>query len=83
MSKPEVAADHPVEVVLEIGKKYAWCACGRSKTQPYCDGSHKGTDHQPVVFTAKKSGQAWLCMCKQTKNPPYCDGAHNALEPKP
>jgi len=80
MSKPQIADTEPVAVVLEAGKKYAWCACGRSKTQPYCDGSHKGSDHRPVLFTAEKSGEAWLCMCKQTKDQPFCDGSHNNLE---
>jgi len=77
MSKPKIAATEPVGVVLEAGKKYAWCACGRSKSQPYCDGSHKGTGIGPQIFTAEKSGEAWMCMCKQTQGPPFCDGSHN------
>lgn len=80
MSKPENAGTEPVEVVLEAGKKYAWCACGRSKSQPYCDGSHMGTGISPIMFTAEKSGEAWLCMCKQTQDSPFCDGSHNNLD---
>lgn len=76
MSEVKRAGDEPVEVTLEAGKKYAWCACGRSATQPYCDGSHKGTGLSPVLFTAEKTGTAWLCRCKQTQNAPYCDGSH-------
>jgi CDGSH-type Zn-finger protein len=74
-----IAAPEPIAVELEAGKKYFWCACGRSKNQPFCDGSHKGTGCEPVAFTAEKSGEAWLCRCKQTGNAPYCDGTHNKL----
>jgi len=76
MSDAIRAGDGPAEVHLEIGKKYAWCACGRSSTQPFCDGSHKSTTIRPVVFTAGKSETVHLCLCKQTNTPPYCDGSH-------
>jgi CDGSH-type Zn-finger protein len=76
---PEIAAKEPVAVTLEAGKKYFWCACGRSKNQPFCDGSHQGTGCEPVAFTAEKSGEAWLCRCKRTGNQPFCDGTHNKL----
>ena len=71
------AAKEPVVVELEAGKEYWWCACGRSASQPFCDGSHEGTGIDPKPFTAEKSGKAWLCQCKKTANPPYCDGSHN------
>ncbi len=74
--KPVVAFDKPVAVELEAGKEYHWCRCGRSRNQPYCDGSHRGTGFTPVAFTADKDGEAWLCRCKQTHNAPYCDGHH-------
>ena len=80
MSESLVAKDHPKKVKLEKGKEYHWCACGRSATQPFCDGSHSGTDITPKAFTAKESGEAYLCQCKQTKNPPYCDGTHKTLD---
>lgn len=76
MDKPKRAGEFPVAVNLEEGKTYAWCACGLSKNQPFCDGSHKITTITPKVFKAEKSGEAHLCMCKQTKNQPYCDGSH-------
>lgn len=79
MSKPIVADSKPVPVNLEKGDEYHWCACGRSQSQPFCDGSHRGTDFTPGGFKAEETGEAWLCMCKHTGNPPYCDGTHAKL----
>lgn len=70
----------PLSVELEAGRTYAWCACGRSMKQPFCDGSHKGTGFAPLIFTAERNETAWLCGCKQTKTPPRCDGSHKALQ---
>lgn len=78
MSEPTRAGDAPLAIELEAGKTYYWCACGLSKKQPFCDGSHKGSGMTPTAFTAEKTGKAYLCACKQTKNPPYCDGSHKA-----
>ncbi|MCI1779292.1 MAG: CDGSH iron-sulfur domain-containing protein [Bacteroidales bacterium] len=77
--EPKIAKKGPYEVELEAGKTYHWCACGRSKNQPFCDGSHKGTGIVPVAYTPEKSGKYHLCGCKRTKNPPLCDGTHNTL----
>jgi len=79
MSKPVIAGRKPVAVELETDKEYYWCSCGRSASQPFCDGSHRGTEFSPRSFTADESGQAHLCMCKQTGNAPYCDGSHARL----
>jgi thiamine pyrophosphate-dependent acetolactate synthase large subunit-like protein/CDGSH-type Zn-finger protein len=80
MSEAKIAGKQPVEVQLEAGKTYAWCSCGLSGNQPFCDGSHAGTGMTPKVIKAEKDGAAWFCLCKQTENPPYCDGAHSQLE---
>lgn len=79
MSEPVVAQAEPYEIELVAGKKYFWCACGLSATQPLCDGSHKVTDILPIAFAAEKSETAWLCGCKQTGSKPHCDGTHNTL----
>ena len=79
---PQVAGTAPKVVELEAGKQYAFCTCGRSANQPFCDGSHSVTSFKPHVFTAEKSGQAWMCMCKRTGNVPMCDGTHKNLGEK-
>ena len=64
---------------LEKGKTYAWCSCGNSNNQPWCNGTHQGSNFKPKVFTAEETKDAAICGCKQTKNPPYCDGSHASL----
>ncbi|WP_412553762.1 glutamate synthase-related protein [Shimia sp. MIT1388] len=76
---PIIAATRPVKVELEEGKTYFWCSCGKSKNQPFCDGSHAGTEMKPQKFTAEKSGDAFLCQCKASANAPFCDGAHTRM----
>lgn len=74
-----VAQAHPAIVEVEAGKTYYWCSCGRSKNQPWCDGSHKDTTFTPVEFVAETTGPVYLCGCKKTANQPFCDGAHKEL----
>jgi len=76
---PVVAQKSPYAVPVEAGKKYFWCACGRSKSQPFCDGSHAGTIFRPIQFAADKNETVHFCGCKATKNRPRCDGSHNKL----
>ena len=81
MADPKIADRKPIKVDLEAGDHY-WCSCGGSSNQPYCDGSHAGSEFKPMQFTAEEAGEAYLCMCKHTKNPPYCDGTHAKLDDK-
>ena len=75
--KPECPKNGPYGVMLQENKTYLWCACGRSKNQPYCDNeSHKGTDFLPVPIRMDELSYINLCGCKKTKNPPYCDQSH-------
>ena len=69
----------PYKVEVEEGKRYFWCACGRSAKQPFCDGSHKDTGLSPMLFTAEKYEELWFCGCKATGGQPFCDGTHNTL----
>jgi CDGSH-type Zn-finger protein len=79
MSEPVVAQKSPYPVAVEAGKSYYWCACGMSKSQPFCDGAHKGSEFAPVKYAAEESKTIYFCGCKATANPPFCDGAHNRL----
>ncbi|MEO1014137.1 MAG: CDGSH iron-sulfur domain-containing protein [Pseudomonadota bacterium] len=68
----------PIPVDVEEGKKYFWCACGQSSNQPFCDGSHAGTDVTPLPWTAPETKRVFFCACKRTNAAPLCDGSHNA-----
>ena len=76
--KPVVASKMPAVLQLEPGE-YWWCSCGRSKDQPFCDGSHKGTSFTPEKVVIEEAGRVALCNCKQSGNGAMCDGAHSSL----
>ena len=76
MDKPKSAGKAPIMQDLLEGATYAWCSCGRSENQPWCNGAHTGTSFVPQVFEAEKTGKGAMCTCKLTQNPPYCDGSH-------
>ena len=78
MSNPEVAQKAPYVKELDAGT-YWWCACGKSKSQPFCDGSHKGGDFAPVKLELAEKTRVFLCGCKHSANKPFCDGAHKKL----
>ncbi len=78
MSKAKIAQKQPCIVNLEAGTYY-WCSCGHSQKQPFCDGSHAGTDFEPLQFTVEEATTAVLCACKHTQEPPFCDGSHCKL----
>ena len=80
MEKPIVAYPYPAEAFLEAGQIYFWCACGRSKTEPFCDDSHEGTGIKPLKYQVLSSKTVFLCQCKRTQNPPICDGSHKSIE---
>ena len=79
MTEAVIAARAPMGVEVEAGKTYYWCACGKSASQPFCDGSHKGGEFSPLAWTAPATAKVWFCACKHSANPPLCDGTHKTL----
>jgi CDGSH-type Zn-finger protein len=78
MATPDCPQKAPYVVDLEPGTYY-WCACGKSKNQPFCDGSHRDTEFSPVELVVEEAKKLWLCGCKQSSDKPFCDGTHNKL----
>ena len=79
MSEPVVAQKSPYAIEVEAGKSYFWCACGQSSKQPFCDGSHKGTNFTPVKYTSETDSKVFFCGCKATGKAPVYDGSHSKL----
>jgi len=80
MTERVVACDEPIPGEVEEGEVYYWCTCGLSQGQPFCDGSHAGTELRPLAWVADRTGTVQFCCCKQTKTEPLCDGSHATLE---
>jgi len=78
-ARATIAAKAPIAIDVEGGKSYWWCSCGKSAKQPFCDGSHKGSEFTPVKYEATESRKVWFCACKHTAQQPLCDGSHKAL----
>ena len=76
---PRIANRKGYYYEVKAGKRYLWCACGRSQSQPFCDGSHAGTEFLPVAFKAERDEDVIFCGCKQTGTGPFCDGSHSNL----
>lgn len=72
---PKISQKAPYVLQIEPGT-YAWCSCGHSQKQPYCDGSHKGTEFVPIIEKIEIPKKVAWCGCKYSRNPPFCDGAH-------
>ena len=79
MAEPTIAQKAPYPVEVKEGKTYFWCACGKSPKQPFCDGSHKGTEFTPMKWECDKDGRKFFCGCKMTEGEPFCDGSHKDL----
>lgn len=79
MSEPEIPQRAPYPITVEAGKTYWWCACGKSASQPFCDGSHKGSEFSPVQYQATDNSNVYFCGCKHTGNGVLCDGSHQKV----
>ena len=80
MSTPDIPQKTPLPVDVEEGRKYFWCSCGKSDRQPFCDGSHQGTEFLPLTYVAETTQTLYFCACKHTRGAPLCDGSHNSLD---
>lgn len=73
----------PFKMRLYPNKKYMWCLCGYSKSQPICDGSHLRPNLKiklkPIRFQVELEGDYYICNCKHTKHRPFCDGTHKEI----
>jgi CDGSH iron-sulfur domain-containing protein 3 len=78
MAEPKIASRTPYVLDVQPGT-YAWCACGRSQQQPYCDGSHAGTGLEPKLEVIDRARKVAWCGCKHSTRNPFCDGSHNKL----
>jgi len=76
---PDIGGRAPLPIDVVAGKSYWWCACGRSKSQPFCDGSHKGSSFTPVEYKAGETTKAFFCACKRSAKKPLCDGSHKRI----
>ena len=79
MTAPVIANHKGYCLEVKAGRRYLWCSCGRSSNQPFCDGSHKGSDFLPIPFVADKDEDVIFCGCKHTADRPFCDGTHSNL----
>jgi len=79
MTNPDIPQKAPYPVEVEAGKKYFWCACGKSDNQPFCDGSHQGSDFTPLSYEAGEDRTLYFCGCKHSQSAPLCDGTHKGL----
>jgi len=77
MSKPKIAQRSPYVMDMKAGK-YAFCTCGESSKNPFCDGAHSGTDFKPEIVVIEEDRKVAWCGCKRSKNS-FCDGAHARL----
>ncbi len=81
---PEIGGRKPMVVNAEAGKSYWWCACGKSQKQPFCDGSHKGSEFSPLEYKAEAAGETyWWCRCGRSQSQPFCDGSHEGTGIEP
>lgn len=78
MAEPNIAQKSPFVLKTEAGT-YFWCSCGHSRTQPYCDGSHKGKGFAPLKVEISEAKPVAWCGCKHSQNGAFCDGSHSRL----
>jgi len=78
MKEPKIAQKSPYVMDMKAGK-YAFCTCGESSKQPFCDGSHVEGDFKPEIVVLEEDKKVAWCGCKNSKNGSFCDGTHAKL----
>lgn len=78
MTNPKIPQKTPIIEEIKAGT-YWWCSCGKSTTQPYCDGSHQRTEFTPLQIDILENNKVAWCACKHSNNKPFCDGIHKTL----
>jgi len=78
MNLPKIVQKRPYVIEEKAGKK-AFCSCGLSSKDPYCDGSHKDTEFSPEIVELKENKKVAWCGCKHSSKGAFCDGAHSKL----
>jgi CDGSH iron-sulfur domain-containing protein 3 len=78
MEKPIIAKKGPFVMDMQPGN-YFYCSCGKSSKQPFCDGSHQGSEFTPIKVEVTDIKKIAWCGCKHSANLPFCDGSHTKL----
>ena len=68
MATPNIAQKMPYGVEVTEGESYWWCACGKSQSQPFCDGSHKDTEFTPVEYKPDSSTTVYFLRLQAHRN---------------
>ena len=75
---PKIVQKSPYIVDEKAGKK-AFCTCGLSSKDPYCDGSHRKTRFSPKIIELTEDKKVAWCGCKYSKKGAFCDGSHRQI----
>ena len=67
MLKGEIILKSPIDIDVVKEKTYYWCSCGKSKKQPFYDGSNKGSEFSPKAYKAEESKKTFSTAVSKPK----------------